>query len=341
MTSTTSSPTSEIKAIQKVVCRIGNSSQMSLFAALIALVLVFSLIIGEKFLSGQNFRSMALQLPEVGILSLAMMVTLLHGGVNLSIVATANLTGITIGWLMTTYLPGTEGAVWWIYFTAFIVVGLVAALIVGLVNGAIIAYLGVSPILVTLGTMILIRGLSIGLTKGTVISGFSEPIQFLGSGLVFGVPLALIVFLVIALIFGIIINRTAFGHSVYFMGSNERATAFSGIDTRRVLVKIYVLSSLLAGIAGLLMMARFNSTNASYGEAYLLITILAAVLGGIDPYGGVGRVGGLLISLLILQVISSAFNQMGFLPFLTLAIWGATLILVSAISGLRLHRRRS
>jgi len=97
-------------------------------------------------------------------------------------------------------------------------------------------------------------------------------------------------------------------------------------------MKIYVLSSLLAGVAAVVMMSRFNSANASYGESYLLVTILAAVLGGIDPFGGFGKVSGLVLSLIILQVISSAFNLIGLSQFLTLAIWGTLLIATSVVA---------
>ena len=118
------------------------------------------------------------------------------------------------------------------------------------------------------------------------------------------------------------------------IGSNEKATRYSGVDTKWVLLGVYVLSSLLAVVAALVMMARFNSANASYGESYLLVTILAAVLGGVDPFGGFGRVGGLLMALIVLQVISSAFNLLNFSPFLTVAIWGALIISVTGLSVL-------
>jgi simple sugar transport system permease protein len=116
------------------------------------------------------------------------------------------------------------------------------------------------------------------------------------------------------------------------IGSNEKATRYSGVDTKRVLLGVYVFSSLLAVVAALVMMARFNSANASYGESYLLVTILAAVLGGVDPFGGFGKVGGLLMALIVLQVISSAFNLLNFSPFLTVAIWGALIIGVTGLS---------
>ena len=135
------------------------------------------------------------------------------------------------------------------------------------------------------------------------------------------------------------LNRTPLGASIYLIGSNEQATRYSGINTKLVILKIYVLSSLLAAAGGLIMLARFNSANASYGESYLLISILAAVLGGIDPYGGFGKVSGLVLSLLILQVVASAFNQLGLSQFLTLAIWGLILIAVSAVTVVKRRSR--
>ena len=171
--------------------------------------------------------------------------------------------------------------------------GVAVGTIVGLINGFVIAYLGVSPILATLGTMTMCKGLSIGLTRGNVISGFPDPIVFLGNGTLMGVPVALLIFLALCVPVAVLLNKSPFGHRIYMIGSNEKATRYSGVDTKRVLLGVYVLSSLLAVVAALVMMARFNSANASYGESYLLVTILAAVLGGVDPFGGFGKVGGL------------------------------------------------
>ncbi len=126
--------------------------------------------------------------------------------------------------------------------------------------------------------------------------------------------MAVIVFALCAAPLALLLNRTPFGIAIYMIGSNERSMRFSGVDTRRVLLRVYVLSSLLCGVAALVMMSRFNSANAAYGESYQLITILAAVLGGVDPFGGFGRVMGLMLALIILQVISSGLNLLGLAP---------------------------
>lgn len=312
----------------------GGAVQM-LTLVLVALLLVFGLLLGGQLFNAGALQSIAFQLPELGILSLAMMVALLSGGLNLSIVATANLCALTMAWVLTTHVPGSQGFMWVAWQVIAILAGIVVAIVIGLINGAVIAYLGASPILATLGTMTMCKGLSIGLTRGNVISGFPEPIVFLGNGTVFGIPVAMMIFLALCVPMAVLLGKSPFGHKVYMLGSNEKATRFSGIDTKRVILGVYVLSSLLSVVAALVMMARFNSANASYGESYLLVTILAAVLGGVDPFGGFGKVGGVVMALIVLQVISTAFNLLNFSPFLTVAIWGALIIGVTALGVLR------
>ncbi len=312
----------------------GGAVQM-LTLVLVALLLVFGLLLGGQLFNAGALQSIAFQLPELGILSLAMMVALLSGGLNLSIVATANLCALTMAWVLTTHVPGSQGFMWVAWQVIAILAGIAVAILIGLINGAVIAYLGASPILATLGTMTMCKGLSIGLTRGNVISGFPEPIVFLGNGTVFGIPVAMMIFLALCVPIAVLLGKSPFGHKIYMLGSNEKATRFSGIDTRRVILGVYVLSSLLAVVAALVMMARFNSANASYGESYLLVTILAAVLGGVDPFGGFGKVGGVVMALIVLQVISTAFNLLNFSPFLTVAIWGALIIGVTALGVLR------
>lgn len=306
-----------------------------LILLLSALVLVFGLLLGDRLFNPTSLRSMAFQLPELGILSLAMMVALVSGGLDLSIIATANLVALTIAFILNAMVPGEAGLGWALWQVLAVAAGLVVALAVGTLNGCVIAYLGVSPILATLGAMTLIKGLSIGLTRGGILSDFPDPIVFIGNGTVLGIPAAMLIFAAAAVVMAVIMGRTPFGQTLNMLGSNEAATRYSGIDTRRALVKVYVLSSLLAAVGGIVMMARFNSANASYGESYLLVTILAAVLGGVSPSGGFGKVGGLVLALVILQLISTAFNLLNLSQFLTLAIWGGILIAVAAVARLR------
>lgn len=307
---------------------------------ILALVLaaVFSLmwlLNGPHFFQADNFQSMAFQLPELGILSLAMMVTMLTGGINLSIIASANLTGIVVAMILTGLVtPDMSAAATGLIVLLAISAGLAVAALVGLLNGFLIARVEVSPILATLGTMILLNGLAIVLTRGYVISGFPPALLFIGNGLVLGIPMPMIIFLLCAGLMALILNRTPLGLSIYMIGSNPTACLFAGVDNARVLMRTYLISGLYAGVAALIMIARFNSAKADYGASYLLMTVLASVLGGTSAAGGFGKVSGLVLALAILQVVSSGLNLLQVSAFMTIAIWGAILILVMVVGHL-------
>ncbi|RKX84975.1 MAG: ABC transporter permease [Spirochaetes bacterium] len=296
---------------------------------------LMSLLIPGQFLRIENLQSMAFQLPELGLLSLAMMITMLTGGIDLSIIATANLTGIVTALILkNSVLAGTEATVPGAIILLAVVTGLFTALIIGLINGLLVAVVNVSPILATLGTMTLVKGLAIVITKGYVISGLPNVIRFIGNGVIAGIPVGAILFTLCALLMSLILNRTPFGFSVYMLGSNPTATYYSGINNKLVLIKTYLISSLYAGFAALIMISRFNSAKAGYGESYLLVTILVSVLGGTSATGGFGKVSGLVLALIILQFVSSGLNLLRISSFLTITIWGLIIIFVMIVNYL-------
>ena len=299
---------------------------------LVLLLGLFSILLPTRFPTIATVQSIMFQLPELGLLALAMVIPLMSGGLNLAIIATANQCALLMAWIMTSQIaPGMSGGGVALVVAGALAAGLAYSTLIGLVTGALVATMGVHPILVTLGTMSVIDGASIYLTRGNIISGFPDAVQWLGNGTVLHVPVPFIVLLAAAVVVGLVLSRTRFGINVYMIGSNLEATRYSGVDTRRVIVGVYTLSSVLCFVAATLMMARFNSASAEYAQSYLLITILSAVLGGIDPFGGFGRIAGLMISLITLQVIASGLNLLGVNQHLTLAIWGFTLIAVTAI----------
>src|SRR5262249_20340464 len=148
-------------------------------------------------------------------------------------------------------------------------------------------------------------------TRGADISGFPDFIQPLGHGSVFGVPIPLLVLLVAVALWQLLMTRTRLGFSHYMIGSNIEATRYSGIPTRRVITLVYALSGAMCALAGIVMMARFNSVRVGHGESYLLITVLACFLGGVNPFGGFGRVISVFLALIILQLLSSGLNLLG------------------------------
>ena len=303
------------------------SETMGLIVALIAIVIAFS-IASPQFLTLANLDSMGFQMPLLGLLTLAMLAPIISGGMNLAIIYTANISGLTLAWILIQF-GGPQAGI------GAMILGSVLALAVGtlagLIIGAVVAYVGAHPIIVSLAMMIFLRGLGEFLTRGSDISGFPEFVGVIGHGTLVGIPVPLILFGVVAFAWYILLKRTQHGFSVYMTGSNMLAAEYAGLHTKRTLVLIYALSGLLCAIAGILMAARFNSVRVGHGEALLLVTVLACFLGGIDPFGGHGRVVPVILSLLILQVLSSGLNLVGANQHLATAIWGLFLILVMVL----------
>jgi simple sugar transport system permease protein len=170
--------------------------------------------------------------------------------------------------------------------------------------------------------MIFIRGVSLVITRGYVIAGFPQDFLFIGNGTVLGIPTSFIIFAAFAVFLYLLFSRTRFGLELYLFGSNPVATLFAGVDNRKIVFRTYLLSSFLAGVASCVMASRFNAAQADYGESYLLLTVLACVLGGVSPSGGSGKVLGVAISVTVLQIVATGFNLLGFSSHLASALWG-------------------
>jgi simple sugar transport system permease protein len=294
--------------------------------AFLAVMVIFGLA-ANNFISSATFGSVAFQLPELGLLTLAMLLPLLTGGINLSVTFTANLSGLAAAWVMQSY-GGVDAS------PAAFLLGVLAALATGgaagLMTGAAIAYTRAHPILVTLSMMIFLRGLGEFLTRGGDVSGFPSFIAPIGHGSIFGFPIPLLIFIACVGIWQLLLTRFKLGFGLLMIGSNIEAARYSGLNTRRILMLVYTLSGLMCAVAGVIMLARFNSVRVGHGESYLLITVLAAFLGGIDPFGGFGRVLPVFVALIVLQLLSSGLNLMGANQHLATALWGVLMIVVMA-----------
>ena len=301
---------------------------LSLLIAVV--VIAFSFLIPSVFWSSANFQSIASQMPILGVLALAMAVTILTGGINLSIIATMNACGLVMAWVATHYPPGISTML------LVLAAGLAMAIVIGSVIGFLIAVVRVSPILATLGIMTLLKGINILISKGSSISNFPDTILVINSTNILGVPLPLLVFLAVVAVLWVILEKSAFGRTIYLIGSNEQATHYSGINTRKTLIWVYILSSVMCVIAALLMMSKLNSAKASYGESYLLVSILAAVLGGVNPDGGFGKVFGMVMALILLQMLESGLNILGVSSYITMALWGGLLLAFIFLKGANL-----
>ena len=313
-----------------------HSTEGRLAVIAVVVFLLMSALAPDKFLSWQNMTSMAFQFPEFAILALAMTVTMLTGGIDLSVVGIANLSAIIAATILTQVTGGGVGIVL-VAYAAAIGVGVVA----GLMNGVLVANLGLPPILATLGSGLIFTGIAIALTGGSAVMGFPAATAWIGNSTILGVPTPLILFAVLALGISLILTRTAFGVKLRMYGANPLAARFAAINIDAMLLKVYVLSGALAAIAGMVVMSRANSAKADYGSSYLLLAVLIAVLGGVNPYGGYGRVIGVVLAVLAMQFLSSGLNMVGVSNFARELIWGSLLIFVMIVNNLRTTGRRT
>ncbi|MCC3372513.1 ABC transporter permease [Cohnella sp. REN36] len=297
------------------------SKEAMLGLVLIALFLLMS-IIAPGFLDSYNLSNMMFQLPELGILALGMMVVILTAGIDLSITYTASFSGVIAALCMSHHYP----------IAVAIGIGIAVALLCGLLNGFFIAIIGVSPILVTLGSMVLFEGVILTITKGNAISGFPDAFGQIGNMSIGPIPLPVIVFLVLAVITATLLNRTIWGRSVYKVGINPVAARFSGLHVKRVLLGVYLFSAFMASIAAIIMISRYNSAKVDLGSSYLLLTVSAAVLGGTEISGGYGKVKGTVYAVAIFQVLSNGLNLLGIPRTVVDILMGVILIAVLTLN---------
>lgn len=306
----------------------------NIFRLLVVLLIVFivSAWLNPKvFLSAYNFKSMAKQFPELGLLALGIGLTLLLGGIDLSAVSIANLSAIFSATFMIRFMPQDPSLpIFGLYMVLILLISVTVGSCAGAVNGLLITKIGIPPILATLGTQQLFTGLAIVYTGGKAISGL--PIgfsNFINGNLFLGIPVILVIFLLIFLLFGIFLSKSPVGKRLYLIGTNPVASEYAGLKTNRLVILTYALSGALAAVAGLIMMGKSNSIKADYGASYTLQCILIAVLGGFNPKGGKGRVLGILIAVLILQFMSTSLNMFSNISnFYRDLIWGGLLLIV-------------
>ncbi len=306
-----------------------NTKRSNNLTLLVLFVLVTGIMVAflpNVFPSLRNLRNMGRQLPEYGLLALANMLAMITGGIDLSVVSITSLSGVLAGSILTHYQ--TIGLPVGVTILVAIVVALAAALACGVFNGVLIAYAGVPAIIATLGTNGLFLGIAVIMTKGAGIIGFPTEFLFFGNGDILGIPTQFVIFIVVALLVGLLLNRTTQGFRMLMYGSNPLVARFSGVNNEMVIVKTYVLSAVLAGIAAIIMISGVNSVRPGYGADYLLLSVLIAVMGGTDPVGGFGTVLGVVLAIFVLQVLQSGLVIMGFSPFFRKSAFGFLLLLI-------------
>lgn len=302
----------------------------------LAIFVVMSALSPDKFFNYYNFESITYLFPELGLLSIAMMLAMMTGGIDLSMIGIANLSGILAGVFFqaignpATFPGGSAGMV-----TVGITIALATGLVAGIVNGLLITRLKIIPILATIGTGQLFTGLALVLTGGPAIVGFPDAWSAIGNGTFLGLAIPFLIFIAVAVAVAFVLSRTTFGTHLMLIGTNPRAAIFAGLRSDRTIFYSYALGGVLASLAGIILSGRTNAAKADYGTSYLLAAVLVAVLGGTNPSGGRGTVLGVSIAVVALMLLSSGFQVMRFSNHLIDFVWGAFLLLVIALNTWR------
>lgn len=307
--------------------------RQTVFLASINVVVLVAgaLLAGQNFVDSYNLQSMAAQVPELGLLALGVTLAMIsgNGGIDLSGIALANLAGI-IAFLATRLMIAPDASPMLFAWT-FAGIALAVGLVGGLINGIVISLAGLTPLIATLGTQLLFTGIAVFLTNGSGVSmGYIQPLDDFGNLPIFGVPLCFALFLVIAAVLGFVLKFTPFGVKLMLLGSNAKAARYGGISQRRMIIVTYTICGVLASVAGIVIAARNSSVKWDYGSSYVLIAILIAVLGGVRPEGGYGKVLCVLLASTALQTLSSLFNFMQISNFFRDLAWGALLLALLA-----------
>jgi rhamnose transport system permease protein len=271
-------------------------------------------------------------MTEVALVALPMTFIIITGGIDLSVGSIMGLTAILLGVFWQNVglpLPAAVG------------LAIVVAVAAGYFNGLLITRVRVPPLIMTLATLALYRGLAEGISEARSVRGYPEWFYVLGQGEVLGVPTQLWILLVAIVIFGIVLSRTTFGRALYAIGHNETAARYSAIRVDRIKIVIYSLSGLMSGLAGVIFVSRVSTTRSDMGTGLELDVIAAVVLGGTSIFGGVGTIAGTVLGFTLIQLLKNGLALTGVKGDATIVVIGTVLILSILITNFLQHRRGS
>lgn len=315
-----------------------NQYMVMLLAFLAVLLVFFTITKGKILWTPGTWKSIVIQFPEYGLMTLGVMFCFIIGKIDMSFVALGDFASIMAVRYMGSHLTeeSTRGATIRVILVALLIaIGIAVA--GGIINGVLIAYLNIPPVMATIAMQLVWLGLSTALTQGYAVTGVPALYTEIGHSTVFGfIPTVLLIFIIAFLICAFLLKFTTYGEKLYMVGSNEKAARFSGINTRAMIIKTFVLADVLATLGCMVMVSSNNSAKADYGTSYVMQVILILVLAGVLPDGGMGKIFNVLLAIVTLQIISTCVNMFSQLNiYYSNMIWGGLLILV-LILGTRL-----
>lgn len=298
--------------------------RVGILMVLVALVLLMA-IFAPNFNRVDNLLNIARSISVNAILAAGLTFVILTGGIDLSVGSIVAVSGVVAVIAAIAGVPAPLA----------ITLGMAVGAVCGLINGLLTAYLALAPFIVTLGTMTFLRGLAYTITNGQPIVSSGLNFKDLGNGYLAGIPVPVLVMLAVYLVAWFVLERTRYGRHVYAVGGNAQAARLAGVRANRVILSVYVVAGICAGLAGVIFAARVISAQPTAGTGYELDAIAAVVLGGTSLVGGRGRIVGTLIGAIILGVLTTGLILLNVQFFTQLLIKGVVIILAVAIDSLK------
>jgi rhamnose transport system permease protein len=292
------------------------------------LILIAALILlaqqSDRFLTAGNLLNQGRLMAEVGLVALPMTFIIITGGIDLSVGSIVGLCAIVLGVAWQNLGLPLEAA---------IAVALLTGTLAGAVNGWFITRIGVPPLIMTLATLALYRGLAEGISQARSVRGYPEWFFRLGQGEILGVPTQLWLLLAATLICAVVLAYTPFGRALYAIGHNQLAARFSGIPVDRYKLGVYTFSGFMAGLAGYIFVSRVSTTRSDMGTGLELDVIAAVVLGGTSIFGGTGTILGTVLGVILIQLLKNGLALTWVKGDATIVVIGAVLILSILITN--------
>ncbi len=304
---------------------------------LLVIALVMFTLLSDQFLTTQNIVNLLRQSVYLILVSLGQMLALVTGGFDLSVGTIQAVTSVVSAQAMSSLAASSPDAVW-LAVGAGCLAGILAGMAVGVVNGVGIAYVGVTPFIMTLGVQSIGFGVALFLTGGVPVSGIPAAFgETFGFGTLLGVPVPIAITVACVLGFYVLLDRTALGNYFHAVGGNPKATLLSGISNRRVLMMAYLLCAAVASLSGLLLTARVDSGEANIGGTVALESIAACVIGGVSLRGGLGRVENVVLGAIFIGLVQNGMNLAEVGSYLQMVVLGTLLIIAVISDQLRLR----
>ena len=305
------------------------ASRETTLAALIVIIVLVMAQASPHFLSMANFRAMAIGLAPTAIIAIGMTILLVSGGFDLSVGAVLALSSTAVGLMMAGGLP----------IALSVLCALLVGALIGMANGLIVTRLGVNPLVATLGTMSVARGVALVLTEGFSVSNLPAAFGYIGGTNWLGLPVIVWITMTLVVLGDLALRHTRYLRQAYYIGGNEKAARLSGIPVDSVRCVAYVLTALLAALAGILLASRLMSGTPTAGAALELQVLAAAVIGGASLRGGEGTVLGSFLGVIFVALINNAMTMLEVSIYWQMIVTGCVLIVAVAIDML-LRRRR-